>query len=61
MLPEAQVLTNFGGLVVLAGLGLYLVKVVVNDLKHDVSATRAAIERAADALDRIENLLRRPP
>ena len=47
--------------VILTFLGLYLFKVVVNDMKHDVeqvaksmSNIDAVLKRIADALDRLE-------
>ena len=47
--------------VILTFLGLYLFKVVVNDMKHDVeqvaksmSNIDAVLQRIADALDRLE-------
>ena len=47
--------------VILTFLGLYLFKVVVNDIKHDVeqvaksmSNIDAVLQRIADALDRLE-------
>lgn len=42
-----------GGLTALGGLALYLVKVIVNDLKHDASAARASMERQEKLLERI--------
>lgn len=47
--------------VILTSLGLYLFKVVVNDMRHDVeqvaksmSNIDAVLQRIADALDRLE-------
>lgn len=47
--------------VILTFLGLYLFKVVVNDMKHDIeqvsksmSNIDAVLQRIADALDRLE-------
>lgn len=49
---------------ILAVLGLYLFKVIVNDVRHDVEAARrhmATVEmtltRIADAIDRVERKL----
>lgn len=42
-----------GGLTALGGLALYLVKVIVNDLKHDMAASRASLERQEKLLERI--------
>lgn len=43
--------------IVLLVLGLYLFKVVVNDLRHDLQATRAGIERAVETLQEIKERL----
>lgn len=40
--------------VVLLVLGLYLFKVVVNDMKHDVERIREGMDRIASAIERME-------
>jgi len=35
-------------------LGLYLFKVVVNDMKHDVERIREGMDRIASAIERME-------
>ena len=40
--------------VVLLVLGLYLFKVVVNDMKHDVQRIREGMDRIASAIERME-------
>lgn len=39
---------------VLLVLGLYLFKVVVNDMKHDVERIREGMDRIASAIERME-------
>jgi len=39
---------------VLLVLGLYLFKVVVNDMKHDVQRIREGMDRIAGAIERME-------
>jgi len=41
-------------------LALYLVKVIVNDMKHDISAMRASSEKQETLLARVVVLLEQP-
>lgn len=52
-------LVNQSAAVILTSLGLYLFKVVVNDMKHDVEAMRKAMVDMQASLDRIAKLLER--
>ncbi len=52
-------LVNQSAAVILTSRGLYLFKVVVNDMKHDVEAMRKAMVDMQASLDRIAKLLER--
>jgi len=43
---------NQGGLVIMAGLAVWLVKVVVNDIKHDVSSIKELLQKIATLLEK---------
>lgn len=58
---DINTLLQQGGLTALAGLALYLVKVIVNDLKHDATAVRESSTRQEALLMRIIALLENPP
>ena len=47
-------LANQSAAVILTFIGLYLFKVVVNDIKHDVESMRHSLNRMADLLERME-------
>lgn len=60
-IPFITDLANKSSGVILTFLGLYLFKVVVNDMRHDIeqvsksmSSIDAVLKRIADALDRLE-------
>lgn len=47
-------LANQSAGVILTFIGLYLFKVVVNDIKHDVESMKNSLQKMADILERME-------
>ena len=52
-------LANQSAAVILTVLGLYLFKVVVNDMKHDVEKARSIMEDIQKSIARIADILER--
>ena len=52
-------LANQSAAVILTVLGLYLFKVVVNDMKHDVEKARSIMEDMQKNISRIADILER--
>lgn len=52
-------LANQSAAVILTVLGLYLFKVVVNDMKHDVEAARSIMEDIQKSISRIADMMER--
>lgn len=52
-------LANQSAAVILTVLGLYLFKVVVNDMKHDVEKARSIMEDIQKSIARIAEILER--
>lgn len=52
-------LANQSAAVILTVLGLYLFKVVVNDMKHDVEAARSIMEDMQKNIARIADMMER--